>query len=302
MVKAGGARRPCSLAGELGRVLAVAAAVCSIGLLTHCASLRDITQSIRKPRVRITAVELEALSFSGVTLRFDVQIDNPNPIGIELSGFDYELEIEKNPFLSGEVDQKLSIAARGQSVVPIPVDLDFDQLLNTFAELAGKEEARLRLSAGFSFDLPIVGEVRIPVSSKASVPIIRVPRLEVSSLRLEHISLSGANLVLDLELENPNSFAVFIESLEYRFQVEDRDWASGLRQEAVRLPKRRPVTMEVPINLDFFAVGAAVYESIMSGEALRYKLAANVEVGTELAVLKKASLSFQKAGQLRIKR
>jgi LEA14-like dessication related protein len=271
-------------------------------LMVGCDSLRGVVDTIHKPEVRIDDTELEALSFSGLTLRFDMEIRNPNPIGISLSGFDYELQIEGTPFVSGEVDEKVTIAARDRSVVPLPVELGFEELVRAIRELEDREEAAYQLSAGFSFDLPVLGRVRIPVSSEGSIPILRVPGLEVRSLRLNSISLAGASLELELELRNRNNFKVFIESLEYRFRVDGRDWASGMRQERVRIGENDAAGLTIPVELDFAAVGGSVYQMILGAEALQYTLEANVDVGTSLRVLKTASLPFEVAGQLGIQR
>ena len=274
----------------------------SVLLLSGCESLRDVVDAIHRPEVRIDAAELEALSFSGLTLRFDVEIRNPNPIGISLSDFDYELQIEGTPFVSGEVDEKISIAARDRSIVALPVELGFEELVKTIRELEDREEAAYRLSSGFSFDLPVLGRVRIPVSKEGSVPILRFPGIQIRSLRLNTISLSGASLDLELEMRNRNNFKIFIESLEYRFQVDGRDWASGMRRKKVRLGENDIAELTIPIELDFAAVGRSAYQMILGGEALQYTLEGNVDVGTSLRALKKASLPFALAGQLRIQR
>lgn len=271
-------------------------------LASGCESLRDVVDVMQRPEVRIVSTELEALSFSGLTLRFDVEIRNPNPIGISLSGFDYELQIEGNPFLSGEVDDKVAIAARGRSVVPLPVELGFEEITKTYAALEGKEEAAYQLSSGFSFDLPVLGRVRVPLQTNGSFPILRAPRLQVISLRLNEISLSGASLDLELELNNRNNFKIFIEAFEYRFQVDGREWVSGMRQERVRLSENDSARLTIPVDLDFAALGRGIYQLILGGERLQYSLQANVEVGTSLRDLKKALLPFTLTGQLRILR
>ena len=286
-------------------ILAVIGVALALLFAVSCESLRDAVEVMRKPEVRIAGTELEALSFSGLTLRFDVEIKNPNPIGIGLSGFDYELQIEDNPFVSGQVQDKVTISARDRSIIPLPVELGFEEIAQTIDALApraGKEQAAYRLSSGFSFDLPVLGRIRIPVETEGSFPILRVPRLQVNRLRLNEISLSGADLSLDLQLINRNSFKVFVESLEYRFQVNEQDWASGMRQERVRIPENDSAELTIPIDLDFGSLGRGVYQLILGGQRLKYVLEANVEVGTSLRGLKEASLPFELSGQLSVGR
>jgi len=285
--------------------IAVIGAAAVVLLASGCETLRDAVDVMRKPEVRIVATEVEALSFSGLTLLFDVEVRNPNPIGIQLSGFDYELQIEGNPFVSGEVQDKVAITARDRSIIPLPVELGFEEIVQTIGSLApeeGKEEAAYRFTSGFSFDLPVLGRVRVPVKTEGTFPILRIPRLQILRLSLNEISLSGASLALDFELINRNSFKVFVESLEYRFQVEGRDWASGMRQERVRISENDSALLTIPIELDFQALGRSLYQMILGGERFRYTFRANVEVGTSLRTLKEASLPFELEGQLRVQR
>ena len=288
----------------LNRFALIGAAVFVL-FASGCETLRDAVDVMRKPEVRIAATEVQDLSFSGLTLLFDVEVENPNPIGIQLSGYDYDLQIEGNPFLSGEVQDKVEIAARDCSIMPLPVELGFEEIVQTIGALAaedGKEEAAYRFTSGFSFDLPVLGRVRLPVQTEGTFPILRIPRLQILGLSLDEISLSGARLALDFELTNRNNFKIFIESLEYRFQVEGRDWASGMRQERVRIPEYDSARMTIPIELDFQALGRGLYQMILGGERFRYTFRANVEVGTSLRALKEASLPFELAGQLRVER
>ncbi len=284
---------------SIAAAIAIAAAVLLFG---GCESLRDAVEVMRKPEVRIAATEIEALSFTGLTLRFDVEIKNPNPIGISLAGFDYELQIEDNPFVNGQVLERVTVAARERSIIPLPVELGFEEISQTFSALQGKEEAAYRLSSGFIFELPLLGRVRIPVRTDGSFPILRPPRLQVVNLRLNEISLSRASLALDLELINRNSFKVFVESLEYRFQVDGRDWASGMRRENVRISENDRAGLTIPVDLDFGALGRGVYQMILAGGSVQYAFKANVDMGTSLRALKEASLPFELSGQLKIQR
>jgi LEA14-like dessication related protein len=271
-------------------------------LAGSCETIRDAVDAVRKPEVRIAGTELEALTFTGVTLLFEVEVQNPNPIGIGLSGFDYELEIEGNSFVSGQIQDRVTIAARDSSIIPLPVELGFAEVVQTFEALEEREEAAYRLSSGFIFNLPVLGRVRIPVQTEGTFPILRPPRLQVLGLRLNQISLAGASLELELEMTNRNNFRVFVESLEYRFQVDGRNWASGMRQERVRIPDGGSAGITVPIDLDFGALGRGVYQLILGGERMPYALEATVHVGTSLRALEKATLPFRLSGEVGIRR
>ena len=133
----------CKRPARIGLLAAAAAALLASG----CESLRGVVDVMHKPEVRVASAELEALSFSSLTLRFDVEIENPNPIGISLAGFDYELQIEGNSFVGGEVDERIAVEARKRSIVPLPVELAFEDIVDTFSQLEDQEEAASTLGA-----------------------------------------------------------------------------------------------------------------------------------------------------------
>ncbi len=63
-----------------------------------CSTLNSILNqmNVKKPTVNITNAKISNLSFNDLDLVFDIQINNPNTIGIYLAGFDYELLINEN--------------------------------------------------------------------------------------------------------------------------------------------------------------------------------------------------------------
>ena len=66
--------------------------------LNSCSILNSILNqmNIQKPTVQITNAKISKLSFNDVSLLFDIEINNPNSVGINLAGFDYELLINNN--------------------------------------------------------------------------------------------------------------------------------------------------------------------------------------------------------------
>ena len=72
-------------------------------ILTNCAELMKIAQqgNIQKPAVRVSSARLAGLSFDKADLIFDIEISNPNSIGVSLAGFDYDLLLNGQSFLKG---------------------------------------------------------------------------------------------------------------------------------------------------------------------------------------------------------
>jgi LEA14-like dessication related protein len=286
----------------LSFVLSALGVAVSAGLLAGCASLGGLAGGIRKPQARIVKTEIEALSFEGASLRFDVEITNPNPVGIQLSGFDYELSVEGTPLFSGRVDRSLGVAARGRSVVPVPVELAFRQVLDTDSTVAAQDEFAYGLVTGFSFELPVLGRVRVPVATAGTLPVVRAPGLKVTALRVQSLSLSGASLLLELEVENRNGFGLALQGLEYSFSVNGQPWASGAASRALSLEAHARDRTELAFQLSFAALGRSAYQLLVGGGSLRYDLQGALELATTLPLLPRARFPLDLQGDVRVSR
>lgn len=75
-------------------------------------------------------------------------VKNPNAIGIQLGGFDYEFQVEKMPFFSGDQSNTISIPAIGNVLVQIPISFTFEELQKAFSSLAGKDSTDYTLKNG----------------------------------------------------------------------------------------------------------------------------------------------------------
>ena len=94
--------------------------------LAGCAGL--VKSGIGKPRVSVETAKLASLSFQGATLQFDFGIDNPNPVGLHLDGFDYAFSVEGARMMEGRQDSKLELAANAKRTVELPMTLRYQQL------------------------------------------------------------------------------------------------------------------------------------------------------------------------------
>jgi LEA14-like dessication related protein len=269
--------------------------------LAGCASF-DLARVLKKPVVTVKGAEIELLSFDEARIRFDVALANPNPVGVRLAGFDYRLTLDGAEFLNGAADREASIAARGVSTVPIPVAFRYDTLFAAVARLAEATETPYEMSVGFSFELPVLGRVRVPASLKGTIPVIRVPRVGLAGLRLEQLTLEAASLALSLEIRNPNGFPFGLEALEYSFDVGGRRWAAGRAAKADAIGPRSVGRLYLPITLNLLSAGRTVAEALGMRGPVSYVLAGRAAVTTPLPLLKSAIVPFHLEGQVEIAR
>lgn len=265
--------------------------------LLSCSTIQQMAK-VQKPNVSVDNVRFTGISFDDIDLAFDVKIDNPNQLSAKLAGFDYDLHINEASFLKGQQASELNIEAMGQSTLEVPLTLNFKDLYNTYQSLQNQDSSEYKIDLGLNFDLPVLGKTRIPVSKKGFVPLIKMPTVKVSALKVQKMGLTGADLDLQLQIDNPNAFNLLASNLKYDFSVNGQSWVKGTSPENIRVDEKGKSTMSIPISLDFFSLGQTALQLLSGSQSINYSFRGNVELNTSLPMLKQFKLPIDKSGQL----
>ena len=267
-----------------------------------CATLNSILNqmNVQKPTVEITNAKISNLSFDDLDLLFDIQINNPNSVGINLAGFDYDLLINENSFISGNQPDKLEIAANNQNSIQLPVKLKFVDIYNTFADLKKNNNSKYQIKCGLNFNLPVLGETRIPISKSGDIPLLKLPSISFNSVKLDNINFSGADLMLEVKFKNPNSFSMLIDQMNYNFQVNGNKWLSGKANQKTSTNQNGESIIQIPVSLDFLQMGSSLFQLISGGKNLNYNFTGNLDIKNSHPLLQQLSLPFNQAGKFDI--
>lgn len=255
---------------------------------------------VQKPNVQITNAKISKLNFDNLDLLFDIQIDNPNTVGINLAGFDYDLLINENSFISGNQSDELKIEAQKSNTIQLPVTLKFLDLYNTFNDLKNNNESKYQIKCGLNFNLPVLGEVRIPISKSGDIPLLKFPKISFNSVKLQNIGLTGANLMLEVKFQNPNAFSMLIDQMNYNFQVNGKNWLSGKATQKTLTNQNGESLIQIPVSLDFLQMGSSLYQLISGGKNLNYSLTGNLDIKNSHPLLNSLSLPFDETGKFDI--
>lgn len=258
--------------------------------------------NIQKPEVDFERVTLSDLSFDAVDLLFSFTVRNPNAIGVQLAGFDYDFEINGNAFISGKNDQGLSIPARRKNTVRLPVSLRFKEIFQSYQSIARQDSSAYKLSCAFSFEVPILGIVKIPVSKEGRFPVLKMPSVVFDGLKLQRLNFPKAELTLRLKLNNPNAFNLHIHQVDYQLAISDKQWLRGTRAKGLNIENKKTSVLEIPFSLDFIQIGQSVYQLVAGNTDLNYRLNGNLDFSTSIRQIGNVGLEFDQSGKVRIAR
>ncbi|UJS23389.1 LEA type 2 family protein [Thiothrix winogradskyi] len=112
-------------------------------LLSACSGVPGV---VEQPKISIQNVSLQEISLSQGTAIVTLNVANPNAFPIPLKGIQYGLSLNGRQVASGDQAQEMSIGARQEVPVNIPVRLDFMQLLQLAPEALQTRSLRYDLS------------------------------------------------------------------------------------------------------------------------------------------------------------
>lgn len=249
--------------------------------ITGCAALKDLA-NLQKPALEYSDMRVQSINFTEAVLLFNFDVNNPNPVGVTADGYNYNFLVNNNSFLSGSQDENVTIGSGRKSVLEVPVTLKYSELLSTFRSLAQSDEFNFDLSTEFLFDIPGLGQQRLPANASGSLPVPKIPRFEFAGFDVNNVSLSGADVELRIGINNPNRFPILLNSANYVLNVNGREWLNTTLSDAVRISADDRSEIVIPVQLNAVQMGSVLFDSMRGSTQFDYSLSGNASVGAEI--------------------
>jgi LEA14-like dessication related protein len=148
-------------------VSSLALAVAALCAVPGCRTVEGLTT---KPEVRSVSVVITELDLRGMTLRLDVELNNPGDGELTIAGYDYALQLEGRPFLAGQSRERVQLLPRGTARAPVPVELVWADLQTRLAMLKGRGDTAYALALSLLVETP-VGTIRVPLNQEGCLPL-----------------------------------------------------------------------------------------------------------------------------------
>ncbi|MCG8041370.1 MAG: LEA type 2 family protein [Candidatus Thiodiazotropha taylori] len=273
-------------------------------LFQGCSSLQQAEQLMNgiQPTGEVKGVKLSGLDLRGIDLLFDVEVDNPNPVAISLDGLDYDLKLLNRSFLKGQQSMGMSLAADGKSQVKLPVRMEFERLLEHYSELSKRDDVPYQLDLGLGIDVPLLGRVRLPMSYQGRLPVPKLPDVRVSRIDVQRLSLQAIDLMLELEVENPNRFALMLQRLDYQFKLNGIDVGQGAAAQSLNIDKQGKGRVRLPLSLDLQKAGGGLYSALMGGRGLSYELSGMLDATGDSPLIGDIKIPLDRQGSFNLDR
>lgn len=120
-------------------------------ILSTAAACSMFMRSIETPSAEVRGVSMATVSWRGVEGALALAITNPNRFGVPLSGIDWQLAVGGSRAVTGRVELRQEIPARGVASVQTSLAVDMRDAAAVASALAmGRRDYTLRAKLHFS--------------------------------------------------------------------------------------------------------------------------------------------------------
>ncbi len=219
-------------------------------LLAGCATLQ---QQFKEPSVSVHGLQVRAVSLADMQLDFILGIENPNPVGISMSGLSYRLELEDRSLFEGKTQDRVKVAANGRSRVTLPFTLSYEDLRGGYDAIVNKKTLPYSLSGDID-----VGLISLPYSHRGELTLPSLPEVKISSLRVDGFDLSGVALRLALTVSNGNDFPLLLSGLSGGIKLADTTLVEGRSLGKMNIGAQQQDDVELALKVGYQQLGGVV--------------------------------------------
>ena len=108
---------------------------------------------------------------------------------------------------------------------------------------------------------------------------METPSFVIRGVSLRPISLTQMNLLLSLDVQNPNSFDLTFKSFEYTVYLKKEEIGNGRLEQELLIPSSSTTRIQVPVAAGFKDLSGCLKAILTEGD-LPYKMEGKVAVKT----------------------
>ncbi len=177
-------------------------------------SSSDVLGSLARPSIKDVTPRITGIDFEGVSLAFDVAVENPYSFAIRTPRFRYAMDIAGSQLFESDTTTQLDLPASGIGIATLPVKLRYLDIWNQFQSLKDKNELEYTVRGTLVVN-PLGQELSLPLSYTGKAPILKVPEFRSMTVQPGEVTMTRARVRVDADIVNPNIGAIGLADLGY---------------------------------------------------------------------------------------
>ncbi|CAF2303579.1 desiccation-related protein At2g46140 [Brassica rapa] len=127
--------------------------------------------NIPTPEATVDDVDFKGVTRQGVDYHAKVSVKNPYPQAIPICQISYILKSDTRMIASGTIPDPGSLIANGSTVLDVPVKVPYSIAVSLMKDMCLDWDIDYQLDIGLTIDIPIVGDITIPVSTQGEMKL-----------------------------------------------------------------------------------------------------------------------------------
>ena len=108
------------------------------------------------------------------------------------------------------------------------------------------------------------------------------PKVHLKRVVVQHMSMNKVSLAFEAEVENPNSFELGLDRIDYDVLLRSKTIGRGEFEGKFRVPGKSTKTLQVPFNLDTKSALKVAQQMLLRGGPLMVQVRGSVVFSTPL--------------------
>ncbi len=220
-------------------------------------------------------------SLDGLTVVFYINIANSSSKDYFLSGYEYRFTVDQKDYLQlqTELEDGLRIEAKGETLVAFPVKITYKNLFRTIPEMEDALHATCNLVGWATFSDGRRERGKLALAYTGEFPVFWPPELELIQLRVNTLTVGGADLNFEVKFKNKNRFDLMVDKIEFTLTLAGYKIDQGTIPGDKNIDKQGEKIFSLPLLLNFFDVGKEVYD-VLDKPSTQCAFSGEVEVQT----------------------
>ena len=254
---------------------------------------KDLKIELKEKRIR-------DFSLDGLTLVFYVNIVNSSSKAYFLAGYDYRFIVGQRDYLQLQtgLEEGLRIEAREETLVAFPIKVTYKNLFRTIPEMKNELHASCNLVGWARFSDGRRDKGKLPLAFTGDFPIFWRPEFELVQLRVNTLTIGGAELDFEVKFKNKNRFDLMVDRISYSLTLAGYEIEKGNISGDKNIDNQGEKIFSLPLLLNFFDVGREVYD-VLDKSSTQCVFSGEVEIQT---VWGRLIILFDEQGLLSISR
>jgi LEA14-like dessication related protein len=160
-------------------------------LLFSCAALENLIK--KKPEISLKRFDIDSISLKDITFLFEIELNNPYPIGFKLEDVGFNVQIEGNQLFKTRTKKGVTVKAGGSEVTPVKVTLVYEDIMKIIKNYAERDYLACRIDIDTVIPLPKALEsIKKNITFKHTVEK-KIPALK-PSFRIANVNVKAPTI------------------------------------------------------------------------------------------------------------